>query len=172
MGDLSLSSLDRQSNVNAYVQGQEWSLPRRTSLLSRRTRHVEINDNEDHRLENIPFSLEIHFWRDLTVHQIENKTKFIGCMKCIGHTDNKWTSFLLEHRRGDERTRRRRKIERLTPVLTRESMMRSFNANVSPCFILIRFLSRHFIAYLKTKRVDRRWATENYILPVSALRHP
>lgn len=28
-------------------------------------------------------------------------------------------------------------------------MSRSFNANVSPCFILIRFLSRHFIAYLQ-----------------------
>lgn len=45
----------------------------------------------------------------------------------------------------------------LTPVLTRDNMMRSFRANVSPCFILIRFLSRHFMAY---------------ILPVSALRHP
>ncbi|MPC26414.1 hypothetical protein E2C01_019553 [Portunus trituberculatus] len=45
----------------------------------------------------------------------------------------------------------------LTPVLTSDNMIRSFNANVSPCFILILFLSRHFMAY---------------ILPVSALRHP
>lgn len=37
----------------------------------------------------------------------------------------------------------------LTPVLTRESMMRSFRASVSPCFILMRFLSRHFMAYLQ-----------------------
>lgn len=37
---------------------------------------------------------------------------------------------------------------RLTPVLTRDSMMRSFRARVSPCFILMRFLSRHFMAYL------------------------
>lgn len=37
---------------------------------------------------------------------------------------------------------------RLTPVLTRESMIRSFRARVSPCFILMRFLSRHFMAYL------------------------
>ena len=36
----------------------------------------------------------------------------------------------------------------LTPVLTRDNMMRSFSASVSPPFILIRFLSRHFIAYL------------------------
>lgn len=36
----------------------------------------------------------------------------------------------------------------LTPVLTRDSMMRSFRASVSPCFILMRFLSRHFMAYL------------------------
>ena len=49
------------------------------------------------------------------------------------------------------------KINKLTPVLTSDSMMRSFRANVSPCFILMRFLSRHFIAY---------------IFPVSALRHP
>jgi len=36
----------------------------------------------------------------------------------------------------------------LTPVLTRDSMMRSLRARVSPCFILMRFLSRHFMAYL------------------------
>lgn len=30
-------------------------------------------------------------------------------------------------------------------------MMRSFKANVSPCFILMRFLSRHFMAYLEGK---------------------
>lgn len=41
----------------------------------------------------------------------------------------------------------------LTPVLTRESMMRSFSARVSPCFILMRFLSRHFMAYLGLGRV-------------------
>lgn len=45
----------------------------------------------------------------------------------------------------------------LTPVLTRLNIIRSFRARVSPCFILIRFLSKHFMAY---------------ILPVSAFRHP
>lgn len=45
----------------------------------------------------------------------------------------------------------------LTPVLTSESIVLSFSASVSPCFILIRFLSKHFIAY---------------ILPVSAFRQP
>lgn len=45
----------------------------------------------------------------------------------------------------------------LTPVLTNESIIRSLRANVSPCFILMRFLSRHFMAY---------------ILPVSAFRQP
>ena len=44
--------------------------------------------------------------------------------------------------------------EWLTPVLTRESMIRSFKANVSPCFILMRFLSKHFIAYLDGQQ---RW---------------
>lgn len=38
--------------------------------------------------------------------------------------------------------------QRRTPVLTSDNMIRSFNANVSPCFILMRFLSKHFIAYL------------------------
>lgn len=36
----------------------------------------------------------------------------------------------------------------LTPVLTRDNMMRSLRASVSPCFILMRFLSKHFMAYL------------------------
>ena len=42
------------------------------------------------------------------------------------------------------------KIERitLTPVLTSESISRSLRASVSPCFILILFLSKHFMAYL------------------------
>lgn len=37
-----------------------------------------------------------------------------------------------------------------TPVLTSDNMIRSLMANVSPCFIFILFLSKHFIAYLKT----------------------
>ncbi len=37
----------------------------------------------------------------------------------------------------------------LTPVLTNDSMILSLSASVSPCFILIRFLSKHFIAYLR-----------------------
>lgn len=45
----------------------------------------------------------------------------------------------------------------LTPVETIESIILSLRASVSPCFILMRFLSRHFMAY---------------ILPVSAFRHP
>lgn len=45
----------------------------------------------------------------------------------------------------------RKKIVILTPVLTRDSIILSFKANVSPCFILILFLSKHFIAYLKKK---------------------
>jgi len=45
----------------------------------------------------------------------------------------------------------------LTPVLTSDSIILSLRANVSPCFILMRFLSRHFMAY---------------ILPVSAFRQP
>lgn len=40
----------------------------------------------------------------------------------------------------------------LTPVLTRDNIILSFKANVSPCFILILFLSKHFIAYLKKKQ--------------------
>lgn len=39
----------------------------------------------------------------------------------------------------------------LTPVLTRDNMMRSLRARVSPCFILMRFLSKHFMAYLGDK---------------------
>lgn len=46
---------------------------------------------------------------------------------------------------------------KLTPVLTRDNIILSLRARVSPCFIFIRFLSRHFIAY---------------ILPVSAFRQP
>lgn len=41
-----------------------------------------------------------------------------------------------------------------TPVLTSDNMIRSLMANVSPCFIFILFLSKHFIAYLKTKQSD------------------
>jgi len=37
----------------------------------------------------------------------------------------------------------------LTPWLTSDNIIRSLSANVSPPFILIRFLSRHFIAYLR-----------------------
>lgn len=37
-----------------------------------------------------------------------------------------------------------------TPVLTSDNIIRSLMANVSPCFIFILFLSKHFIAYLKT----------------------
>lgn len=33
-------------------------------------------------------------------------------------------------------------------ILTMESIILSFNAKVSPCFSLILFLSRHFMAYL------------------------
>lgn len=36
----------------------------------------------------------------------------------------------------------------LTPVLTNDSMILSLSARVSPCFILILFLSKHFMAYL------------------------
>lgn len=50
-----------------------------------------------------------------------------------------------------------KKNKSLTPVLTIESIVLSLRANVSPCFILMRFLSRHFMAY---------------ILPVSAFRQP
>lgn len=39
----------------------------------------------------------------------------------------------------------------LTPVLTRDNMMRSLRASVSPCFILMRFLSKHFMAYLEAE---------------------
>lgn len=38
----------------------------------------------------------------------------------------------------------------LTPVLTRDSMILSFRARVSPCFIFTLFLSKHFMAYLRT----------------------
>lgn len=38
----------------------------------------------------------------------------------------------------------------LTPVLTRDSMILSFKASVSPCFIFTLFLSKHFMAYLRT----------------------
>lgn len=44
----------------------------------------------------------------------------------------------------------------LTPVLTRDSIILSFKANVSPCFILILFLSKHFIAYLKILTVQKQ----------------
>lgn len=43
----------------------------------------------------------------------------------------------------------------LTPVLTRDNIILSFKANVSPCFILILFLSKHFIAYLETNVIEK-----------------
>lgn len=50
----------------------------------------------------------------------------------------------------------------LTPVLTRDNMMRSLRARVSPCFILMRFLSRHFMAYL----VGMGWWSDSPQAPV------
>lgn len=44
----------------------------------------------------------------------------------------------------------------LTPVLTRDNIILSFKANVSPCFILILFLSKHFIAYLETEMLLKK----------------
>lgn len=48
-----------------------------------------------------------------------------------------------------------------TPVLTKDSMIRSFIANVSPCFIFILFLSKHFIAYLKRNSKFVKDTTKN-----------
>ena len=44
-----------------------------------------------------------------------------------------------------------RGVNRLTSVLTSDNIMRSLRASVSPPFILILFLSRHFIAYLNAQ---------------------
>jgi len=40
-------------------------------------------------------------------------------------------------------------LQPLTPWLTSDNIIRSLSASVSPPFIFIRFLSRHFIAYLR-----------------------
>jgi hypothetical protein len=53
------------------------------------------------------------------------------------------TTFIAVHYLQQKKT-----LRELTPVLTNESIIRSFRASVSPPFILIRFLSKHFIAYL------------------------
>lgn len=57
----------------------------------------------------------------------------------------------------------------LTPVLTSESMMRSFRARVSPCFILMRFLSRHFMAYLQSRGRQSTPGSRGPGLPLGAL---
>ena len=52
-----------------------------------------------------------------------------------------WKAYVMQTMKGQS-----------SPVDTRDSISLSFRARVSPCFILIRFLSRHFIAYLCKKR--------------------
>lgn len=69
----------------------------------------------------------------------------------------------------------------LTPVLTSDSIILSLSARVSPCFILILFLSKHFMAYLQQnatrhKHVRLKFGVDRppppYIFPVSAFLQP
>lgn len=53
----------------------------------------------------------------------------------------------------------------LTPVLTNDSMILSLSARVSPCFILILFLSKHFMAYLTF--TQQRLGTEGRSMTVA-----
>lgn len=64
---------------------------------------------------------------------------------------------------------RRNNIVILTPVLTRDSIILSFKANVSPCFILILFLSKHFIAYLKKEKKKTTFRKKHQKSPLAGL---
>jgi hypothetical protein len=144
---------------DACVPIPRWFLRRRISLLSQRRRRVERDDSEGlHLTEERSVGRERE--SVVTVHQIENEAKFVVGVKGISHTDDERATLFLEEERESEWEREGGGWEH-TPVLTSESMIRSFNANVSPCFILILFLSRHFMAYLKERH------TEDLLLRVS-----
>lgn len=59
----------------------------------------------------------------------------------------------------------------LTPVLTSDSMILSLSASVSPCFILILFLSRHFMAYLKQNAGGHKHVRLGSAPPAAAALH-
>lgn len=56
----------------------------------------------------------------------------------------------------------------LTPVLTNDSMILSLSARVSPCFILILFLSKHFMAYLTFRQHRLHISRHGVALPFSS----
>lgn len=56
----------------------------------------------------------------------------------------------------------------LTPVLTNDSMILSLSARVSPCFILILFLSKHFMAYLTFRQHRLHISSHGMALPFSS----
>lgn len=95
----------------------------------------------------------------LTIHQVQNETQFIRRVEGICHTHYERT--ILQIKKDREGTANETGMllcslstsvymyVSLTPVLTNDSMILSLSASVSPCFILIRFLSKHFMAYLR-----------------------
>lgn len=98
----------------------------------------------------------------LTIHQVQDETQFIRGVEGICHTHYERT--ILQIKKEIEKIPQMRQgcycavwvistsvymYVSLTPVLTNDSMILSLSASVSPCFILIRFLSKHFMAYLR-----------------------
>lgn len=86
----------------------------------------------------------------LTVHEVEDEAELVGRVEGIGHAHDERA--VLAGDAGSPSLSLSLSPAQppcpLTPVLTRDSMMRSLRASVSPCFILMRFLSKHFMAYL------------------------
>lgn len=103
----------------------------------------------------------------LTVHEVEDEAELVGRVEGVGHADDEGAVLAggtgsrcsASGAAGTPCPHCPSALARaspaqclccglLTPVLTRDSMMRSLRARVSPCFILMRFLSKHFMAYL------------------------
>lgn len=88
----------------------------------------------------------------LTVHEVKDEAELVGRVEGIGHAHDERA--VLAGDAGSLSLSVSLSLSPaqppcpLTPVLTRDSMMRSLRASVSPCFILMRFLSKHFMAYL------------------------
>ena len=78
------------------------------------------------------------------VHEIKYEAELVGSLECVRHAHDEGAIVL----RCERVFAGSKHAHALTPVLTSESMMRSLSAKVSPCLSLMRFLSRHFIAYL------------------------
>lgn len=98
----------------------------------------------------------------LTVHEVKDEAELVRRVEGVRHTHDERAVLARETGSGSAggaqehptRGQRASQLPRpsaLTPVLTRDNMMRSLRARVSPCFILMRFLSKHFMAYLGDK---------------------